>query len=244
MKLKNIAMAAIAISISAFSFSASAQDAAAILKNMDGVLFAPKDMTGNNKIILIDKNGKEEVREAYIKQKGSDERIMRFTAPASQAGISVLSLPNDVMYLYLPAFGKERRISASVKNQNFAGTDFTYDDMATKPYSDKYSAKILKTGADSYQLELIPSENSDYSKIIATVNKANYYPEKMEFYDKGNTRIKEATYSFTKVGKYWNSTEIEMYDLRKNHRTKMLMSDVKFDTGLSDDEFTVRKLIQ
>ena len=114
-------------------FSASAQDANTILKKMDEVMYSPKDMTGKNKIVLIDKNGKQETREASILQKGNDKRIFRFTAPASQAGIAVLSLPNDVMYLYLPAFGKERRISTSVKSQNFAGTDFSYDDMEAKP---------------------------------------------------------------------------------------------------------------
>jgi len=244
MKTRIIVLALTVLGISTASLPVYSQDAASILKNMDAVLFAPKDLTGTNKIILIDKNGKEEVREAYIKQKGTDKRIMRFTAPASQAGISVLALPDDVMYLYLPAFGKERRISASVKNQNFAGTDFSYDDMESKAYSEKYDAKLLSTGSSSFELELSPKGNSDYSRIVASVNKVNFYPEKMEYYDKGNNKVKVASYTFNKVGKYWNSTEIEMHDLRKNHRTKMQMSDVKFDTGLSDDEFTVRKLIQ
>ena len=56
--------------------------------------------------------------------------------------------------------------------------------------------------------------------------------------------MKEAKYTFTKVGNYWNAAEIEMTDLKKNHKTKMQMSDVKYDSGLSDDEFTVRKLVQ
>ena len=33
-----------------------------------------------------------------------------------------------------------------------------------------------------------------------------------------------------------------MKNLKKNHSTKMIMSDVKYDQGLSDDDFTVRKL--
>ena len=66
----------------------------------------------------------------------------------------------------------------------------------------------------------------------------------MEYYDRGNTKIKEAKYSFKKVGNYWNAEEIEMTDLKKNHTTKMQMSEVKYDNGLSDDEFTVRKLKQ
>jgi hypothetical protein len=35
-----------------------------------------------------------------------------------------------------------------------------------------------------------------------------------------------------------------MSDLKKNHKTKMQMSDVKYDAGLTDDDFSVRKLKQ
>jgi outer membrane lipoprotein-sorting protein len=224
--------------------SVNAQDVNIILKNMDDVLYAPKDVTATNKIVLINKNRRQETREANIMQKGSDKRMMRFTSPASQAGIAVLSLPDDVMYLYLPAYGKERRISASVKNQNFAGTDFSYDDMESKPYSEKYTPKLIKTENDVHVLELTPKGRSDYSRIIVHINKTNYYPELMEYYDKGNTKIKFAKYVFKKIGKYWNAAEIEMTNLKKNHKTKMLMSDVSYDNGLSDDEFTVRKLKQ
>ena len=237
--------AAVTITVLACSlYSVNAQDASSILKRMDDVMYSPKDLTGKNRIVLIDKNGKEEIREATIQQKGNDKRIFRFTAPASQAGISVLSLPNDVMYLYLPAFGKERRIATSAKNQNFAGTDFSYDDMESKPFSAKYTPKLIETGANVYTLELTPQAQSDYSKIIVTINKTNFFPETMDYYDKGNTKIKSAKYMFSKVGNYWNAQEIEMTDLKKNHKSKMQMSDVKYDTGLTDDDFTVRKLIQ
>ena len=243
-KIKIQSVALYGLIVAGSIFSASAQDANTILKKMDDVMYSPKDMTGKNKIVLIDKNGKQETREASILQKGNDKRIFRFTAPASQSGIAVLSLPNDVMYLYLPAFGKERRISTSVKSQNFAGTDFSYDDMEAKPYSDKYTPKLQKTESNVFVLELTPRGQSDYSKIIVNINNTNYYPELMEYYDKGNTKIKEAKYTFNKVGNYWNAQEIEMTDLKKNHKSKMQMSDVKYDTGLTDDDFTVRKLIQ
>jgi outer membrane lipoprotein-sorting protein len=224
--------------------TANAQDATTILKKMDDVMYSPKDMTGKNKIVLIDKNGKEEVREATIQQKGTDKRMFRFTSPSSQAGIAVLSLPNDVMYLYLPAFGKERRIATSAKNQNFAGTDFSYDDMESVLYSVKYTPVLAKTDASVFVLELTPKGKSDYSKVVAQINKTNFYPEIMEYYDKAGNKVKEAKYTFKKIGNYWNAAEIEMTDLKKNHKTKMQMSDVKYDTGLSDDEFTVRKLLQ
>ncbi len=225
--------------------SASAQDANTILKKMDDLMYSQKDMTGKTKIVLIDKAGKEKTREANVIQKGNDKRIFRFTAPSSQAGITVLSLPNDVMYLYMPAFGKERRISSSVKSQNFAGTDFSYDDMEAKPYSEKYTPKLVKNEEGVFVLELTPiSPKSSYSKLVVEIDNANFYPVTMEYYDKGNKKIKVATYTFKKIGDYWNAEEIKMTDLKKKHSTKMIMSDVKYDTGLADDEFTVRKLKQ
>ena len=237
-------VALIAIILAGIFGGAQAQDAATILERMDDVLYAAEDLSGTNTIVLIDKKGNREVREATVKQKGNNRRIMRFTSPASQAGIAVLALPDDVMYLYLPAFGKERRISTSVKNQNFAGTDFSYDDMEPKPYADKYTPELLSTEGGVFILELIPKGPSDYSKILVYVNKENYFPETMEYYDRGNNKIKVAKYSFKRIGKYWNASEIEMADLKRDHKTIMQMSDVKYDTGLEEDEFTIRKLKQ
>jgi outer membrane lipoprotein-sorting protein len=105
--MKNVKLSVIASALFVLiGFNANAQDASTILKKMDDVMYSPKDMTGTTKIVLIDKNGQESTREANVIQKGNDKRIFRFTAPSSQAGIAVLSLPDDVMYLYMPAFGK------------------------------------------------------------------------------------------------------------------------------------------
>jgi hypothetical protein len=66
----------------------------------------------------------------------------------------------------------------------------------------------------------------------------------MEFYDKGNKKIKTANYTFNKVGKYWNAKEIVMKDLKKGHTTKMISSSTQYDIGLTDDDFSIRKLKQ
>lgn len=241
--MKKIIIPIIAVILLA-AFLTETTDPVEILKKIDITMYSAKDMTGDNKIILIDKAGKQEVREATVKQKGTNMRLFRFTAPASQAGISVLSLPNDVMYLYMPAFGKERRIASSAKNQNFAGTDFSYDDMESKNFSEKYTPTLQSTTADAFVLSLVPKGNSAYSKIIMKVNKANFYPILSEMYDKANKKIKVSTYTFEKIGRYWNPKEITMKDLKKDHTTKMQMNNVKFDVGLTDDDFTIRKLKQ
>jgi outer membrane lipoprotein-sorting protein len=64
----------------------------------------------------------------------------------------------------------------------------------------------------------------------------------MDIYDLKGKKFKEAAYKYEKVGKYWNATEVVMKDLDKNHSTKILITEVKFDQGLSDDLFLVEKM--
>ena len=227
-------------------FNANAQDANEILQNVDKVLYSAKDQQNKVTIILIDKSGSESKREADVMQKGNDMRLFRFTSPASQAGIAFLSLPEDVMYIYMPAFGKERRIASHVKNQKFAGTDFSYDDMEAKLLSSKYDPELIDQDNETYTLKLIPKPGlkTDYSKQLLRINKQDFYPLTAEYFDKGGNKVKEATYQYEKVGNYWSAKEILMKDIKRNHATKMIVSGVIFDQGLSDDEFTVRKLKQ
>ncbi|MCD4736478.1 MAG: outer membrane lipoprotein-sorting protein [Bacteroidales bacterium] len=227
------------------NLSLVSQDAATILKNMDNLMNAPQDKQATVKITLTDKKGKEKVREAIMKQKGSDKKLYRYTKPESQEGIATLSLPDNVMWLYLPAFGKPQKISLLTKSQAFTGTDFSYEDMDSRTFSERYTPAFLENPDDAYVLELDPkSEKSKYSKIVLKVNKENYYPVRMDYYDRGGKHFKEATYSYKKSGQYWYAEEVTMTNLKKNHSTQIYMTDVKFDQDLADEEFEVENLKQ
>jgi len=240
-----ILSALIGIFISSIGISKTvAQDAASILDKMDNIMFSPKDKQGKIKIVLTNKSGKEKIREAIMKQKGTDKKLFRYTLPESQAGIATLSLPDDIMWLYMPAFGKPKKISLLAKSQAFTGTDFSYEDMVTKPYSERYVPELKSTGQNAFVMELTPiSQKSNYSKIVVSVDKSSFYPLKMEYFNKGDKKIKEAVYSYRKSGIYWYAEEVTMTDLKKNHSTRILMTDVKFDQGLTDDEFAVENLV-
>ncbi len=64
----------------------------------------------------------------------------------------------------------------------------------------------------------------------------------MKFYNEQNRLFKEATYTYEKIGKYWNAKEVVMKDIEKEHSTIIKLSDIKFDQGLSDDLFEVENL--
>jgi len=216
-----------------------------ILEKVDDVINAPKDQDLSVKLILIDKEGNEKVREVNMLQKGSDKRMVKFLSPADQKGIAFLSLPDDVMYLYLPAFKKVRRIASHIKNNKFAETDFSYEDMEAIKYTEKYIPTLQETEEKHYVLQLIPKEGvkTDYSKLIMWVRTDNFYPVKIEHYDKKNKLYKVMVREkIEKVDGYWISRESTMEDLKAEHKTRMIIEEVKFDLGLSDDRFTKRYL--
>ena len=228
-----------------FNFSSlQAQSAKVLLQNMDLLIAAPKDKEASVLMVITDKSGNEKKREASLKQKGKFKKLYRYTKPEKQAGIATLSLPDDLIWLYMPAFGKAIRISLLSKSQAFTGTDFSQEDMSGIPYSDRYDPIIINANdPDFYTLELTPkSKKTKYSKIILTMDKTNYYPIKMEFFNKSNNYFKLATYTYKKKNNYWYAKEVIMTSVLKKHSTSILLTDVKFDQGLDDEIFTVENL--
>lgn len=228
-------------------FSASAQSASDILQKVDDIINAPKDQFINMTITIYDKSLKESVRTMVTRQKGSDKRLVKFLTPADQKGIGFLSLPNDNLTVYLPAFGKTRKIGSSVKNSKFAGTDFSYEDMEAKRYSSKWNPKLITTAGGFYVLELTPKTGivTDYLKLMMYVRTQDNYPVKVEHYDKGGKLYKVLTDNkITKIGSYTIAKELVMEDKKNGTKTKMVMTSIKFDNGFTDDIFSERELIK
>lgn len=234
----------IALILGFFANASMAQTAEDLLIKMDELMAKPKDREATVQIILINKSGKEKAREALMLQKGKDMKLYQYTQPESQAGIATLSLPDGIMWLYMPAFGKATKISLLSKSQAFSGTDFSYEDMNYTTYSERYEASMLDgSHPDYYLLKLSPrSQESKYDYLELYMNKTHHYPIKIDFYNSRDQKFKEAKYIYTQKENYWYAEEVLMTDLKKKHSTKIIMSDIKFDQGLQDALFTVENL--
>lgn len=248
--MKHIKTAAILLSLCfIFINFLIAQDLTAtqILANVDRCLSGPSDQEMKMTLVLIDKNNKEQTREIVMMQKGSDRRMGKFLSPADQKGIGFLSLPNNVFYVYLPAYKKTRRIASHIKNTKFAGTDFTYEDMETKNYSRDWAPQLIASDNKTYTLEVVPKTGlaTEYSKMILRIRKDNFYPNLIEYYDPTGKLAKKMTNDkIEKVDGFWIAKESLMEDLKSSHKTKMILQDVKFNSGISADKFTERYLAQ
>ncbi|MBO7517004.1 MAG: outer membrane lipoprotein-sorting protein, partial [Spirochaetia bacterium] len=96
-------------------------------------------------LTLFDKSGKSRTREIAqfnMKDGTTKKGVTVFRSPKDVAGVSYLSFDypdnpdgsakDSDSWLYLPAMKKVRRVSGSSKDDDFQGTDFTYDDMGDR----------------------------------------------------------------------------------------------------------------
>jgi outer membrane lipoprotein-sorting protein len=240
---------ACAVALAAMPLAAqdSGLSADEVMAKVDDVVNGARDQSSTMTIVLTDKGGAQKTRELQMLQKGRDKRLARFLAPADQRGIAFLSLPDDVQYVYLPAFGKVRRVASHVKNTSFAGTDFTYEDMEAVRMADRWQPRIQKEEQGSIVLELTlrPGKSSQYSRILLWVRADIFYPVKMEQYDRSGKLVKVLTRDkLQQVQGYWTAFETTMQDVQKQHVTKMTITQVALDAGVPDSAFTERALGQ
>lgn len=215
-----------------------------ILEKVDSITNAPKDQKIFITITLVDRSGEKSVRKIIMFQKGKDKRVGKFIYPNDKKGIGFLSLPPNVMHIYLPAYKKIKNITSQSKNGSFSGTDFTYEDMEMTTFSKDYTCKMLSQNDSFYNLEVVPKKekNSFYEKLILSVDKKYFIPTRIQFYEKGkNTKVLERE-SIERVKDYYIAKVMVMKNLQTGHQTIMTYDSIFFDTNLPDDIFTDRFL--
>ncbi|MFC1561393.1 outer membrane lipoprotein-sorting protein [candidate division KSB1 bacterium] len=211
----------------------------------------PADSQSRTVMKLIDKRGKVRERTISTYRFGDDKQIMWFQSPADVRGSSFLRISyddrDDDMWIYLPSFGKVRRIASHAKKGSFMGSDFTYEDIGDRKLGD-YTYTLLREESvgdqECWVVESIPSEGvvTDYSKIVSWVWKTGEVPVKEEFYDKRGALLKVMNRQMIKVGEYWMFKEMSMENLKNEHKTEIVIDNIEVNVGLDENLFDTRSL--
>ena len=215
------------------------EDPATILRKADQTMFWFKDKTATVEMKMTNlKTNSTKIKKAVLFQKGMDKKLFRYTYPKSDNGIASLTIPEGV-YLYLPMFKKAKKITNLAESNKFNKTDFSLHDRDDQSYSERFIPKLMKTGTNSYILNLIPKKSDGpYSRLVMTVNRSSYTIAKIEYYDQTGKKLKEATYDYTKIDNKPVVKSITMKNVVTNHQTTFTMSNIKINTGLKDELFT------
>lgn len=210
------------------------------------------DSTASLKMLLRNRQGDESTR--YIRVRtleqldDGDKSLTIFDEPADVKGTAFLSFTHktgpDDQWLYLPALKRVKRIASSNKSGPFMGSEFAYEDLSSQEI-EKYTYKYLRDeacadGLDCFVLERYPvDENSGYTRQVVWIDKQEYRPQQVMFYDRKDAKLKTLTYSDYRqyLGKYWRAGSMHMENHQTGKSTLLTWSDYRFQTGLSDRDF-------
>ncbi len=170
----------------------------------------------------------------------SEKRLTEFTAPADLKGTKVLILSPTEMYVYLPAFGKVRRIASHTGDQSAFGMAFSQEDLASQKYSDKYSATA---SGDKIILTPKAGQTTSYSKIEMAVTKDTSLPTEIKYYNAEGKHVKTETRSgYTTESGISTPATLKMVDHTKNLTTTLTRKKWKVNEAINDDTFSKRNL--
>lgn len=207
-------------------------------------------------MILIDKNNNKKVRkiESYSKEgKSGENSFVVFLEPSDVKGTKFLTIGHregdDEQRLYLPALGKVRRISSSKKGGSFMGSDLNYFDMEDHSFDDfsySYVREETYEGMDCYVIEQSPKDpNAPYSRQLVWISKSDNFAYKVECYDKKSSSrlIKVIVMKEVKrIDGIMVATKMVVDNRENNHKTLMVMENVRLNTGLDDSIFSIKNL--
>jgi len=217
----------------------------------------PTGKTIQSNLTMTLTNSRGDVRERTIKQFlkdfGTEEKkVMYFTAPADIRNTAFMNWSytdgsDDDQWIYLPALKKVKRIASDSKSDYFMGSDFTYDDLGDR-HPDADTHRLLREeslqGEACYVVESISKdEDYMYSRTVTWIIKDKWIDLKKEFYDEDEDHLKTLNIrKYEEVAGYWTIPDMEMHNIQKDHRTRMLMKNIVIDEGISDNMFTQRMM--
>jgi outer membrane lipoprotein-sorting protein len=117
--------------------------------------------------------------------------------------------------------------------------------MEAVKYADKYTASLVPGDGEHYVLDLVPrgGQQGAWSRLRLWALKDSFLPVTVEYYDRKGALARRLTSgAVEKIKSYWVAREREMHDILADHRSRMVLTNIRYDTGLPDELFTTRYL--
>lgn len=188
-----------------------------------------------------------------------DRVLIRFAYPndIKGTGLLVLERPgkDDERYLYLPALGRVRRIAGAERQESFAGSDLSYEEIGGRALED-YTYELLDARATwtapdgrvhaAYRLKSTAKDTSlTYPSAISVVRADNFVVVQAEVFDRRGARAKQYhVRRLEQISGVWTAMDLVMSHDVDRTRTELTVTSARYNTGLSAEAFSRRALEQ
>jgi hypothetical protein len=184
---------------------------------------------------------------------GNGKTLVRFTEPAELRGVTLLSINepglSDRQWIYTPATDRVRSVAPRERSERFAGSDFTYEDIAERSLDDfTYQVLPAEDIIDNHKTTKIMAapvapERSQYKYIYYWVAQDVPCILHAEMYDQEGRKVREmhAT-GLRKEKEIWGARRTEMRSVLAGTKSLLTIDEVHLNTGLDAKMFTPEAL--
>lgn len=204
-------------------------------------------------IELIDRRGNKRVQKtkAFRQYFGSTKKtVIFYLSPSNIKDTAFLTWDfpeaekDDEQWLYLPAFRKVRRVSASDSGDYFLGTDFTYEEIKKESKISEENYTFSLVGEETvnerptWVIEATPVDDSvvdiyGFSKILLKVDQEILMPRHTEYWDESGNFLKTVEILKVKdIDGIWSIEEIHVSNDKTGHKTIMTFENADYQTPI------------
>ena len=180
---------------------------------------------------------------------GEDKALVRFTAPARDAGNATLQLGTST-YVFNPRLNQVIKLPASAMSQSWMGSDFSYEDLSrSERVIDDYTHTLLETkrvgGMTTYVIESVPNRGVPvvWGKQVIEV-RADGVLMSVAYYDQVGNRVRVMTADqVTEIGGRPYPVVMTMIaDETPDEYTRVITRSAAFDIDIPSYLFTKSNL--
>ena len=177
--------------------------------------------------------------------RGREDALIRFTAPAKEAGNATLK-KGKRMWMHSPKLKREVRLPASMMSQSWAGSDFSYNDLSrTDHYLHHYDFRITASVQDGehtiHTLELVPHDDAPVVWGKETmVLRDDYVVLTQTYFDQDLEPLKQMqTMEIGELGGRTIGLAMRMGEVEEPDRwTEVRYTSADFEAEIDDRRFT------
>ena len=186
-----------------------------------------------------------------------DRTLVRFLYPndIKNTGLLVWEHPDadDERFLYLPALGRVRRIAGEEKQESFVGSDLSYEDIGgrdladyTYSFTDENATWTAPDGArhPAWALESRAKDRgADFPRSVSLILKDRFIIVHADVFNRRNEREKVVDVKrLERIDNIWTALDLTVVNERQNTRTELATTSIRYNVGLTDDNFSRREL--
>jgi len=248
---------AVVLMITTINVNAQDNQAEELMKKAHLALFySADDGAAEVTMKIVNSKGKERLREFTmlrldVEEGGRQDYYTYFKKPhdVSRLTFMVHKIPfeTDNRWLYIPAVDLVKRISADDKNSSFVGSDFTYEDVSGRHWSEDQHTILRedKLGDRAvYVIESVPKEKyKGFARKVTYVDKGHFLPLKEEYYNKKDELERVFTAErVEEIEGIQTATLRKMENIRKKQYTTVEFTSIEYNLGMKESIFTERYL--